>query len=165
MKILGIDPGTAVLGYGIIETDGQTTTLVLYDVIRCRAADSMPTRLLNLFESLREVIRLHRPDEVAVESPFFAKNARSALAVGKAQAVAMLAAAQANLPVFEYSPAQIKSRVTDYGAGSKDQVALMVKLELGLTEIPYPADAADALACALCHLREKALSDLLKQSS
>ena len=165
MRILGIDPGTEVLGYGLIESEGQTTKLILYDVVRCRSADPLPTRLLKLYESLCDVIRTHQPDEVAIESPFFAKNARSALAVGKAQAVAMLAAAQAGLPVFEYSPAQIKSRVTDYGAGSKEQVALMVKLELGLAETPFPADAADALACALCHLREKGLADLIKKSS
>jgi crossover junction endodeoxyribonuclease RuvC len=108
-----------------------------------------------------EVIVRYRPDVVAVEQPFVARNVKSALAVGRAQAVAILAAANCGIPVYEYTPAQVKQRVADYGASSKEQIQEMVKLQLGLSQIPEPSDAADALAVALCHLHETHLERLL----
>ncbi|GAG86360.1 unnamed protein product, partial [marine sediment metagenome] len=110
---------------------------------------------------LVEIISEHQPDAVAIEQPFMAKNVKAALAIGKAQAVAILAAANKGIPIYEYTPAQIKQRVTDYGASTKEQVQEMVRLQLGLAEVPQPNDAADALAVAICHLRETHLDSLL----
>ncbi|MCK4387133.1 MAG: crossover junction endodeoxyribonuclease RuvC, partial [Dehalococcoidia bacterium] len=112
---------------------------------------------------LLEIILRYQPEVVAVEQPFVAKNVRSALAIGRAQAVAILAAANSKIPSYEYTPTQIKRMVANYGASSKEQVQEMVKLQLGLPEIPQPSDAADALAVAICHLREIHLSNLLAE--
>ncbi|MEL7561611.1 crossover junction endodeoxyribonuclease RuvC [Dehalogenimonas sp. 4OHTPN] len=154
MRILGIDPGTRHLGYGIIDSSGPETTFVACGVINCRETLPMTERLVRLYEELGKVIREFGPDCAAVESPFFSENARSAMAIGKAQAVAILAAANSGLSVFEYPPAKIKARISGFGASAKDQVARMVALQLGMTEAPASADAADALACALCHIQE-----------
>jgi len=116
-----------------------------------------------LYDKLSEVILNYQPDVVAVEQPFVAKNVRSALAIGKAQAVAILAANQKGIPTYEYSPAQIKRVVANYGASSKEQVQEMVRLQLGLAQTPQPNDAADALAVAICHLRQTHLKDLLAE--
>jgi crossover junction endodeoxyribonuclease RuvC len=114
-----------------------------------------------MYHRLLEIIARHRPDAIAIEQPFMAKNVKSALAVGRAQAIAILAAAEKDIPTFEYTPTQVKQRVTNYGASTKEQVQEMVKLQLGLAEVPHPADAADALAVALCHLQETHLDSLL----
>jgi crossover junction endodeoxyribonuclease RuvC len=116
-----------------------------------------------LYNQLVEIILCHQPDVVAVEQPFLAKNAKSALAIGRAQAVAILAAANKEIPTYEYTPTQIKQRVANYGASSKEQIQEMVKFQLGLAQVPQPSDTADALAVALCHLSEIHLSDLLAQ--
>ena len=118
-------------------------------------------RLSYLYSQLLGIILRYQPDAVAVEQPFMAENARSALAVGRAQAVAILAAANRGIPAYEYTPTQVKQRVANYGASSKEQVQEMVKLQLGLSQVPQPSDAADALAVAICHLRELHLSNLL----
>jgi len=118
-------------------------------------------RLSYLYNELLEIIQRHQPDAVAVEQPFIAKNVRSALAIGRAQAIALLAAAGRGIPTYEYTPTQIKQRVANYGASSKEQIQEMVRLHLGLSEVPQPNDAADALAVAICHLREIHLSNLL----
>ena len=120
-------------------------------------------RLRRIYNELLEVISRHQPDAVAVEQPFVAKNVRTALAIGRAQAIALLAAANKSIPAFEYTPAQVKQRVANYGAGSKEQIQEMVRLQLGLAEVPQPNDAADALAVAICHAQETHLSNLLAQ--
>ena len=161
MIILGIDPGTAVMGYGVIEVEGGEAALVECGALSNKARSPIGERLSYLYGKLLEIISSFQPDVVAVEQPFMAKNVRSALAVGRAQAVAILAAANNKIPTYEYTPAQVKQRVANYGASSKEQVQEMVKLQLGLTEVPQPNDAADALAVALCHLRETHLANLL----
>ncbi len=114
-----------------------------------------------MYNQLLEIVSRYQPDAVAVEQPFVAKNVKSALAIGRAQAVAILAAANKGIPTYEYTPARIKQSVANYGASSKEQIQEMVRLQLGLSQIPQPSDAADALAVALCHLSEIHLSNLL----
>ena len=164
MRVLGIDPGTVVVGYGVIDSEGDEMTLVCFNALKQPQRSPMWERLSYFYNKLSEIIRRYQPDAVAVESPFMAKNARSALAIGKAQAVAILAAANRKIPIYEYTPTQIKQRATSYGASSKEQVQEMVRLQLGLAEVPQPNDAADALAVAICHLREIHLSNLLARS-
>lgn len=161
MRILGIDPGTRHLGYGIIDAEGSAVLYVTCGTINCSAKLSMPERLKHLYSELEKVISSYKPGCAAVETPFFSENARSALAIGKAQAVAILAAANAGLDVFEYPPARIKSHITGFGASAKDQVSRMVMLQLNITEPPTTPDAADALACALCHVQERQISAVI----
>ena len=161
MKILGIDPGTRVMGYGVIEGGESEAALVVCGALTSPPRSSMGERLSFLYNHLLEIIARYQPDAVAVEQPFVAKNVRSALAIGKAQAIAMLAAANSGIPTYEYTPAHIKQRITNYGASSKEQIQEMVRLQLGLSQVPQPNDAADALAVALCHLQEIHLSNLL----
>jgi crossover junction endodeoxyribonuclease RuvC len=164
MIILGIDPGTITTGYGVIEAEGDEPTLVEYGALSAPERSPIGERLSNIYQQLLEVIARFKPDVVAVESPFVAKNVRSAIAIGMAQAIAMLAAAGENIPTQQYSPAEVKQRVTDYGASSKEQVQAMVQLQLGLKEAPHPTDAADALAVAICHLRQMRLDEILAGS-
>jgi crossover junction endodeoxyribonuclease RuvC len=124
----------------------------------------MSERLLFLYDGLTLVVDKYGPDVMAVESPFVGENIKSALAIGKAQAIVLLIAAQHGLPIYEYSPAQIKHHVADYGASSKEQMQEMVKLLLDLDEVPQPNDAADALAVAICHLRESRMADIIRES-
>ena len=161
MRILGIDPGTVVMGYGVVEADADNTSLVDYGVFKKTARSPIGERLSYFYGELLEVISRHQPDVAAIEQPFVAKNARSALAIGRAQAIAMLAAANRGIPIYEYTPAEVKQKVADYGASSKEQIQEMVRLQLGLKTVPQPSDAADALAVALCHLREMQLQSLL----
>jgi len=161
MRILGIDPGTRAMGYGVIESGEDEVALVDCGALTSPPRSPIGERLSYLYNKLSEIILRYQPDAVAVEQPFVAKNVRSALAIGKAQAVAILAAANIGIPTYEYTPAQIKQRITNYGASSKEQIQEMVRLQLGLSEVPQPNDAADALAVALCHLREIHLSNLL----
>ena len=164
MRILGIDPGTRCLGYGIIDASGIGVTYVTCGTVICSEKLPMTERLVRLYAELGKVIAAHHPDCAAVESPFFSENARSALAIGKAQAVAILAAANAGLAVFEYPPAKIKAHISGFGASNKDQMSRMVTIQLGLTEPPASSDAADALACALCHVQEMQAADLIRRS-
>ena len=161
MRILGIDPGTLVVGYGIIDSQADVMTLVCCNALTCSQHSPLAERLSYFFDKLSEVITSYKPDVVAVEQPFVAKNVRSALAIGKAQAVAILAASQRGIPTYEYTPAQIKRVVTNYGASSKEQIQEMVRFQLGLAQPPQPSDAADALAVAICHLREIHLKNLI----
>jgi crossover junction endodeoxyribonuclease RuvC len=164
MRIIGIDPGTRCLGYGIIDAAGSVFTYVTSGAITCSDKLPMTDRLVRLYGELSRIIKETNPDCAAVETPFFSENARSALAIGKAQAVAILAAANAGLAVFEYPPAKIKSHITGFGASDKDQVSRMVVLQLGLSQPPATADASDALACALCHVQELQTSSLISRS-
>jgi crossover junction endodeoxyribonuclease RuvC len=163
MKILGIDPGTVVMGWGVIEDEDNDLALVDFGTITVPQKLPMGERLNRLYNGLLKVVQLHKPDAVAVESPFVAKNVRTALAIGRAQALALLAAAQKDIPTFEYTPAQVKQRVASYGASSKEQVQEMVRLQLGMAAVPQPNDAADALAVAICHAQEIHLNNLLTQ--
>ncbi|MDM8000601.1 MAG: crossover junction endodeoxyribonuclease RuvC [Dehalococcoidia bacterium] len=164
MRILGVDPGTLVMGYGVLEEIGDQPRMVSCGVLTTTSTAPIAERLRELYLGLVDVIVRFCPDEIAIEDPFVARNARSALAIGRAQAIAMLAAASHNRPVATYPPAKVKQGVADYGRSDKGQVQRMVCIQLGLSRVPGPSDATDALAVALCHLREKQLSRLLAKS-
>lgn len=153
MGVIGIDPGTAITGYGIVEEaqDGSLTALA-YGVIETPAGMEMPARLLILYQKLTDILLLHRPQSGAVEKLFFQRNVRTALAVGQARGVALLALETNRITSSEYSPLEVKQAVTGYGGADKHQVQVMVQALLRLPAIPQPDDAADALAVAVCHL-------------
>ncbi len=149
------------MGYGVIETRDDKVTLIDCGALTTPARSPIGERLSYLYNQLLEIVSRYQPDAVAIEQPFIAKNPKSALAIGKAQAVAILAAANKGIPTYEYTPTRIKQIVANYGASSKEQIQEMVRLQLGLSQVPQPNDAADALAVALCHLSEIHLSNLL----
>jgi len=152
VKIFGIDPGSERTGYGCVETDGSRHRIVVCGAITTPPFATFPEKLLTIHRRLAALIGECRPDCVAIENLFHATNVRSALKLGHARGVAMLAAVEAGLPVAEYTPAEIKRAVVGYGRADKRQVQHMVKLILGLGELPSPHDAADALAVAICHV-------------
>ncbi len=149
--VLGIDPGTAILGFGVVATEGEVLEAVDFGVLTTPASLPLTSRLLLLFDGLTQIIDRVHPDEVAVEQLFFSRNVQSAFAVGQARGVALLAAARRGLCVAEYTPQQVKQAVAGYGNATKLQVQTMVQVMLSLKEIPQPDDAADALAIAICH--------------
>lgn len=151
MRILGVDCGSRVTGYGVIDTRGADYVYVDCGVIKPRVSESLARRLQAIHHGLSEVIRDSTPDVAAFESVFHATNAQSALKLGHARGVSMLTAAQAELPVFEYSALQVKGAVTGYGRAEKSQVQHMVRALLKLSAAPEPYDASDALAVAICH--------------
>lgn len=155
MRIFGIDPGSERTGYGCVETDGRRHHLIACGAITAAARDPFPQRLARIHRELASLLVSHRPDCVAVESVFHAVNARSALKLGHARGVAILAAVEAGCDVVEYTPAAIKRAVVGYGRADKHQVQQMIKLLLGLAKAPTPHDAADALAVAICHLHSR----------
>ena len=150
MRILGVDPGTRVCGYGVIEVSGPDARALDYGVVRSDDA-SLARRLHVIHGGLCTVIGRFRPDVAALEGAFFGKNARSALKIGEGRGVALLAAAAGGIEVVEYAPAEVKKAVVGSGRADKSQVQQMVRILLNLPEVPEPADAADALAIALCH--------------
>ncbi len=150
MIVLGIDPGTARTGYGLVSRDGSRLQALDYGCLETLPDRELPERLLIIHQAVRELIEEHRPAVVGVERLFFNKNVQTAFAVGQARGVVLLAAAQAGLPVYEYGPHEVKMAVTGYGKAPKDQVQRMVQMILGLSAIPHPDDAADALAVAVC---------------
>jgi crossover junction endodeoxyribonuclease RuvC len=152
MKIFGIDPGSERTGYGCIDSDGSRHRLVICGALTAPARTSFPDRLLVIHAGLTTLLAEHRPDCVAIENVFHAKNVRSALKLGHARGVALLAASQAGVTVIEYAPAEIKRAVVGFGRAEKHQVGQMIKLLLGLDSVPTPNDAADALAVAVCHV-------------
>ena len=152
MRIFGIDPGSLRTGYGCVETDGSRYRLVTCGVVSAPRGASFPDRLLAIHEGLEALLKAASPECVVIENLFHAKNARSALVLGHARGVAVLAAVRAGLPMFEYTPAEVKMAVVGYGRAEKHQVQNMVKLLLGLETPPSPHDAADALAVAICHV-------------
>jgi len=152
MKIFGIDPGSERTGYGCIETDGRRHRLLVCGAISAPAHTSFPDRLQAIHEGLAGLLEDQRPDCVAIENIFHAKNVRSALRLGHARGVALLAASSARVPIVEYTPAEIKRAVVGFGRAEKPQVAQMVKLLLGLEQAPSPYDATDAIAVAICHV-------------
>ena len=162
VRIFGIDPGSVRTGYGCVESDGTRHRLVICGAITASARQSFPDRLLHIHRELTKFIAEARPDGVAVESLFHAVNARSALQLGHARGVALLAASQAGVAIAEYSPAEIKRAVVGYGRAEKPQVQQMIRLLLGLADAPQPLDVSDALAVAICHLHhcgQRALVD------
>lgn len=161
MLVLGIDPGTAITGYGLVREEEAGLVLVDCGVITTSPDQPLPRRLQAIYRGLAELIGRHRPDAAAVEELFFSRNVRTALAVGQARGVALLALADADLPVHEYKPLEVKQAVAGYGGASKQQIQEMMRLLLHLDQVPRPDDAADAVAVAICHIhsaRMKALS-------
>ena len=152
MRVFGIDPGSERTGYGCVETDGSRHRMVVCGAISSPATVAFPDKLLRIHRQLTAILAECRPACVAIENVFHSVNARSALKLGHARGVAMLAAVEAGVPVFEYTPAEIKRAVVGYGRADKPQVQHMIKLLLGLAEMPTPHDAADALAVAICHV-------------
>jgi crossover junction endodeoxyribonuclease RuvC len=148
---LGIDPGTAITGYGVIEGEGDSLVVTTYGAVTTPANQPLAQRLQHIYRELRALITEWHPDSAAVEELFFSKNARTALSVGHARGVALLALTEAGLPIQEYKPAEVKQAVAGYGNAPKQQVQGMVQLLLNLDEVPRPDDAADALAVAICH--------------
>jgi len=164
MRILGVDPGTQVVGYGVIDARGNDTSMVAHGGIVAPSKASLPERLSFIYSQLCEIIATYQPECAAIETPFVSENPRTALAMGKAQATALLAAANNGLSIYEYPPAQVKLTVTGSGNAPKDQVQEMVRLRLGLDLAPEPADAADALAVAICHHCQSAITELCQRS-
>ena len=162
MRVLGIDPGTLHMGYGFLEGESR---LIEYGVLAAKGRQRLERRLLHLYDQLLALLDRLEPAEVAVEEPFVGQNVRSAFVIGQAQAVALMAAAARELPVYGYPPAQVKLVVTGYGAGSKAQVQEMVRLQLGLAETSQRHDAFDAVAVALCHLRQRHVDALALAAS
>jgi crossover junction endodeoxyribonuclease RuvC len=152
VRVFGIDPGSDRTGYGCIDSDGRRHQLVACGAVRASVGATFPDQLLIIYRELRALLEEHEPECVAIENIFYATNARSALKLGHARGVAMLAAIESGVPVVEYTPAEIKRALVGYGRAEKPQVGQMVKLLLGLDAIPKPHDAADALAVAICHL-------------
>jgi crossover junction endodeoxyribonuclease RuvC len=165
MLVLGIDPGTIIAGYGLVDNSDGDLRMVAYGVIKSPQKLPTPERLSKLYYGLKEIVERYQPDVVAVEQPFVSNNVSTAFVIGRAQAVAILVAANQQIPVFEYSPAKVKHAVSSYGASSKEQMQQMVKLQLNLAELPEPADAADALAVALCHISETHFSNLIGEKA
>jgi len=155
VRIFGIDPGSERTGYGCVETDGRRHRLVACGAIVATAGDTFPHRLARIHRELTVQLSTCRPDCVAIENLFHAKNARSALKLGHARGVAMLAAIQAGCDIVEYTPAEVKRAVVGYGRAEKQQVQQMIMLLLGLEKAPKPFDVSDALAVAICHLHSQ----------
>jgi crossover junction endodeoxyribonuclease RuvC len=151
MIILGVDPGTLITGIGIIKLEHSKYSVIAYDIVRNQAGCSMPARLKKIYDRLCEMIKQYHPDEFAIETAFYGKNAQSALKIGQARGVSILAAVNFDLPTSEYSPREIKKAVTGNGTASKRQVQFMVKSHLKLQKTPGHFDISDALAVAVCH--------------
>jgi crossover junction endodeoxyribonuclease RuvC len=149
--ILGIDPGTAITGYGVVDYQGNHYKLIEYGVIRSSKDQETASRLNTVHKGIIQLIETHKPDYAAVEELFFNKNVKTALTVGQARGVIMLGAYQKGISIYEYTPLQVKQAVVGYGRAEKNQVQFMVKAILNLPDIPRPDDAADALAIAICH--------------
>ena len=164
MAVIGIDPGTAITGYGIVEESpsGELIT-ISYGVIRTSSGVEPHERLLSLSKQLNQVLKTYSPDSGAVEKLFFQRNVRTALSVGQARGVILLSLAISRIPVFEYNPMEVKLSVTGYGKADKKQMQQMVKTMLELDEIPAPDDAADALAVAICHIHSRRFRNLDKK--
>ena len=158
MRILGIDPGTAITGFGVIDCEGAKFKFVDAGVIRTPKEQPMNERLMTVYDEMKELIEEFKPDVMSIELLFFARNVTTAMTVGQSRGIVMLAATQANIPVFEYTPMQVKQAVTGYGKADKKQIQEMVKQLLKLSEIPKPDDAADGLAIAITHAGQTKLA-------
>lgn len=161
MLIMGIDPGLAIVGYSLIKKEGNRFSVLDYGVVRTPSSDDNITRLKKIYISLTDIIKEYKPDEMAVEELFFNKNVKTAIRVGQARGVILLAGAQADILVAEYTPLQVKQAVVGYGRAAKQQVQEMVKALLNLKAVPRPDDAADALAVAICHGNSQGINSIL----
>jgi crossover junction endodeoxyribonuclease RuvC len=162
--VLGVDPGLATTGYGLVREAEGGLEAVAYGVVSTSAEKDLPQRLQKLYRELSALIKKHRPDEGAAEELFFSRNVRTAMSVGQARGVALLAMADANLPVTDYTPLTVKQAVSGFGGADKLQMQTTVKMLLHLESLPRPDDAADALAVAICHLHSAKLNQLLGAS-
>lgn len=161
MAVIGFDPGSAITGYGVIEERADHSLQVIdYGVLRTSPKLSLPDRLISIYEQVNQILTLHQPHSAAVENLYFQKNVRTALTVGQARGVLLLALAQADLPIAEYNPMEVKQAVAGYGKADKRQMQQMVKMLLNLEDIPRPDDAADALAVAICHIHSRKMKEL-----
>ena len=172
MLTLGIDPGTAILGYGLVESgaadsrgrpDEEELRMVEYGALRTPAHAPLSERLPMLYDGLIELMKEHKPQAVAIEELFFNKNVRTALSVGQARGVIILAAAHSQMHIAEYTPLQVKQAVVGYGRATKEQVQSMVKILLHMDHIPQPDDAADALAVAICHIHSRVYEEMISR--
>ena len=161
MRVLGVDPGTVRMGVGIVDSDAGELVCHYYGVIKPKRSDPIEIRLAYLFDSIDDIIIANSPKFVAVEEPFVSQNARTAIAIGQAQAVVLVAASRHKIPVARYAPQEIKKSVTDYGHSSKEQVEDMVKILLNENTIDGPDDVTDALAVAICHHNSQWLNNLV----
>ncbi|MBI2082795.1 MAG: crossover junction endodeoxyribonuclease RuvC [Deltaproteobacteria bacterium] len=162
MRVLGIDPGSTITGYGIVEKDGARFRHVDNGLVRVSPSSPFAKRLQDIFSRIRQIIRELKPDVMAIEEVFFAKNPMSALKLGESRGVALLAAAEHELKVYEYSTREVKQAITGYGQATKDQIQKMVRQLLNLPEVATE-DASDALAVALCHLQSSKMKELLEK--
>lgn len=162
MIILGIDPGLATLGWGVIESDGNRHRLLQYGTLGTPPGEAFPIRLRSLFSGVQQLTQTYKPDAIAIEELFFARNVTTALSVGAARGAALVAAVQFTENLYEYTPMQIKQAVVGYGKAEKRQVQLMVKVLLGMDDIPRPDDAADGLAVAITHAHSARAGALFK---
>jgi crossover junction endodeoxyribonuclease RuvC len=158
---LGIDPGTALVGYAVVRAEEDRLSLVVASALATAPSLPLPRRLQQIYHGLRELVHTYGPDDVAMEQLFFARNTTTAIAVGQARGVALLAAAEEQRTVYEYTPLQVKQAVHGYGRATKEQVGEMVRVLLHLPSVPAPDDAADAAAIAICHLHSAAYRQLL----
>jgi len=153
--ILGVDPGTVVMGYGLVHQKGKELSIIRMGVLKLNKLQDQATRLKTIFERMLEIVEEYKPDEMAIEAPFFGKNVQSMLKLGRAQGVAMAAALYRDIPIFEYAPRTIKQTITGNGSASKEQVSKMLQAMLRFEEMPKYLDATDALAAAVCHYLDR----------
>ena len=161
LRVLGLDPGTATTGYGVVEGELESLQLVEYGIIATPAGLPMPERLGLIYSQLSELLARFKPDAVSVEKLFFNRNVTTALTVGQARGVELLCAYQAGIEVFEYTPLEVKQALIGYGRATKDQIQQMVRMVLRLDHTPHPDDAADALANAICHMQSARMRNLI----
>lgn len=162
MRILGIDPGIAIVGFGVVDKNGNRYSTVDYGAITTPAHTPLENRLKTIYDEMTLLFANFRPDAMSVEELFFNSNAKTAIAVGQARGVIILSAVENGVPIYEYTPLQVKQALTGYGRASKMQIQQMMKSMLGLSEIPKPDDVADALAIAVCHGNSVRYNDILK---
>jgi crossover junction endodeoxyribonuclease RuvC len=161
---LGIDPGTAITGYGLVREEAGGLALIDCGVITTPAGQPLPARLQTIYQELSSLVARLQPAVAAVEELFFSRNVRTALSVGHARGVALLALADAGLPIYEYKPAEVKQAIAGYGGADKHQVQEMVRMLLNLDHVPQPDDAADAVAVAVCHIHSARMAALIEQA-
>ena len=164
MLTLGIDPGTAITGYGLVREEAGGLALIDCGVITTPAGQPLPARLQTIYQELSNLVARLQPAVAAVEELFFSRNVRTALSVGHARGVALLALADAGLPIYEYKPAEVKQAIAGYGGADKHQVQEMVRMLLNLDHVPQPDDAADAVAVAVCHIHSAHMAALIEQA-
>lgn len=162
MRVLGIDPGSETLGWGVVDGKGTRYELVAFGTVRSSPRDAFSKRLVNIYEGVAEIMAIHSPDVLSVEDTFYAVNVGVALKLGQVRGTMLLLAEQRGLEIAEYAPRLVKQTVTGYGNAEKQQVGQMVRALLGLKEVPAPHDAADALAIAICHFHHSGMKEKIK---